>query len=169
LAVGLCLSVHCIESFGIKDGVYADGPRIPEMISKETDAVRITANSPVWELLGALPCVIDEHIEHTEPRVRSLVAKTVGAYAAIVTNLAACGGEGDMKGKVDELQNKRREVHDAILKSLKFHFERKVREVETAKEGATASDGGSNEKLSKNNPNFSVRDLGSSKVCNIAP
>ena len=119
------------------------------MISKEKDAVRITAESPVWDLLGALPCVIDEHIEHMEPRVRSLVAKTVGAYAAIVTSLAACGGDGDMKEKVDELQSKRREVHDAILKSLKFHFAMKVREVETPMKGATDGDGGSKEKLSK--------------------
>jgi hypothetical protein len=48
----------------------------------------------------------------------------------MTTGLAAFHHEGEMAGLVEELQVKRRQVHDAILTSLKFHFERKVREEE---------------------------------------
>lgn len=86
------------------------------------------------------------NIEHNEPRVRSLIARTVGAFALITTGLATrYGNQADMREKVDELQVKRREVHDAILKSLKFHFEVKVREAEIA--GKDVDENG--EKVSK--------------------
>ena len=84
----------------------------------------------LFELLNALPSVIHENIEHDEPRVRSLIARVVGSYALMTTGLAAFHHEGEMAGLVEELQVKRRQVHDAILTSLKFHFERKAREEE---------------------------------------
>lgn len=151
--MGLCLAVHCIEGHVTdlvdKDsGVYADGPRIPEMHSTEaaSSVQSITADSPIFLLLDVLPSVIHKHIEHSEPRVRSLIARAVGAYALITTGLAGYADQsGEMTEKIDELQIKRREVHDAILKSLKFHFEMKVREVEIA--GKDVDENG--EKVSK--------------------
>jgi hypothetical protein len=152
LAVGLSLAVHCIEShasnLGDEDrGVYADGPRIPMTSSEGAASVQsITTGSPIFMLLDSLPSTIHENIEHNEPRVRSLIARTVGAYALITTGLATrYGNQADMKEKVEELQVKRREVHNAILKSLKFHFEMKVREAEIA--GKDVDENG--EKVSK--------------------
>ena len=135
LAVGLCLAIDCIERHtanlhqdNTPRGVYADGPRIPEMMSSKLVGMAppsITDDSPILPLLTVVPSVIHAHIEHREPRVRSLIAKTVGAYACIVTGLRASRHDNF---PIAELQVKRREVHDAILKSLKFHLEMKVRE-----------------------------------------
>ena len=158
LAVGLCLAVDCIESHAtdLADedrGVYADGPRIPEMHASEaaSSVQSITAESPIFLLLDVLPSIIHENIEHSEPRVRSLIAKVVGVYALLTTGLSShmdCLPD-EMKQRVSDLQIKRREVHDAILKSLKFHFEMKVREAEMDVNDGVRTEEGADEKISK--------------------
>lgn len=157
LAVGLCLAVHCIESHATdladeNRGVYADGPRIPEMHASETasSVQSITSESPIFLLLDVLPSTIHENIEHSEPRVRSLIAKVVGVYALLTTGLASHmdGLPEEMKQRVSDMQIKRREVHDDILKSLKFHFEMKVREGETIGNDGENEEG-ADEKVSK--------------------
>ncbi|KAL7486063.1 hypothetical protein ACHAW6_011669 [Cyclotella cf. meneghiniana] len=150
LAVGLCLAAHCIEHHVSSlcgydaqqdGGVYAEGPRIPRVHPPSADdaaddpslaAEMLSSESELFALLHSLPQTIHANIEHPEPRVRSLVARTVGAYAAISTGLAVRILQGDgrqwddnVQRSIRELQPKRREVHDAILKSLKFHFELK--------------------------------------------
>jgi len=94
--VGLCLAVHCIESHAtdLADedrGVYADGPRIPEMHASEaaSSVQSITAESPIFLLLDVLPSTIHEIIEHSEPSVHSLIAKVVGVYALLTTGLSS--------------------------------------------------------------------------------
>ena len=90
----------------------------------------------------ALPTIIDANVEHSEPRVRSLVAQTVGAYARYATSLlnwlgGGGGGGGEestrlLEEAIHQVQVGRRSIHSAILISLKKHLEMKepIREVE---------------------------------------
>ena len=143
-------------------GVYAEGPRIPKIAGGENDVVVVAtstdstnkvchppnSNSPVFELMGALPTIVNVHVEHAEPRVRSLVAQTVGAYALYSTSLLNWLGseefvmDDDEKKKLEDTihsaQLGRREIHSAILHSLKSHLEMK----EPEKEGKSAASDG---------------------------
>jgi len=136
-------------------GVYADGPRIPKIAqldveNKEAAAKKHSepkvetssppnAKSPVFELMMALPAIVNAHVEHAEPRVRSLVAQTVGVYALYATSLLnwlgseeeSSSGENSNDEKkqlekaVQNAQVGRREIHGAVLLSLKSHLEMK--------------------------------------------
>ena len=145
-------------------GVYAEGPRIPKIAGGENNDVAVPAtsnkynppnsNSPVFQLMGSLPTIVNVHIEHAEPRVRSLVAQTVGAYALYATSLLNWLGceefYSNNNGVMDENEKKklentihsaqlgRREIHSAILHSLKSHLEMK----EPEKEGKSAASDG---------------------------
>ncbi len=160
-------------------GVYAEGPRIPKIATGTTptgvDPTKPTTtenkssspppseNSPVFELMLALPTIIDANVEHSEPRVRSLVAQTVGAYARFATSLlnwlgTSSHGNADKlsstnNGDDEEEEQKlveaihkaqvgRRSIHSAILISLNKHLKMKepIREEGTHAQ-SKASDG----------------------------
>ena len=152
-------------------GVYAEGPRIPK-IAQSDDSINVigdgntlnneaattstkhssppNANSPVFGLLMALPAIVNTHVEHAEPRVRSLVAQTVGAYALYATSLLNWVGSLDPKPTNNEMKKSleesvqrvqigRREIHTAILHSLKAHLE--MKEPNRDENPSAASDG----------------------------
>jgi len=146
-------------------GVYAEGPRIPKIAGTagaptEDDLSKVllatsppSSNSPVFELMMALPIIIDTNVEHSEPRVRSLVAQTVGAYARYATSLlnwlgssgnAETSDRGEELTKLEEAIQKvqvgRRSIHSAILISLKKHLEMKE-PVRESNNQSKASDG----------------------------
>jgi hypothetical protein len=146
-------------------GVYAEGPRIPKIAGTSTTAgaptkveedVALsppTATSPVFELMLALPTIIDTNVEHSEPRVRSLVAQTVGAYARYATSLLNWLGSGNAEASdstgveftkleeaIQKVQVGRRSIHSAILISLKKHLEMKE-PVRESNNQSKASDG----------------------------
>lgn len=166
LAVGLLLLVDYLSNRtqelsppSTSPGVYADGPRIPEVttpyppITTTTTATTSsgctvsasatptsllsinTTNSPIFQLLHALPSIVDTHIEHAEPRVRSLVARTVGAYALYTTSLllltkgndddTAMADRVELTEAIHNVQVGRRRIHTAILRSLNYHFQMK--------------------------------------------
>lgn len=174
LAVGLLLLVDYLSNRtqelsppSASPGVYADGPRIPEVttpslpppitsttnnsggsnaasssLSTPTSLLSSNnTNSPIFQLLQALPTIVDTHnIEHAEPRVRSLVARTVGAYALYTTSLllllttssnnkgnddTATADGGELTEAIHNVQVGRRRIHTAILRSLKYHFQMK--------------------------------------------
>ena len=157
-------------------GVYAEGPRIPKidhqnattiaaaggvMSNASTDSTRVVepcppnAKSPVFELLVALPSIINSHVEHAEPRVRSLVAQVVGVYALYATSLLNWLGmmsstedstttTNNIDPKlVEAIQHSsqigRKQIHTAILQSLKNHLQ--MREPSRDNNPSSASDG----------------------------
>jgi hypothetical protein len=159
LAVGLRLVVDYLdrrtgELRPHEVGVYADGPRIPEISTDHhhhrnhplppgkggqhtTDGttVAIDATSAVFDLMSSLPAIVDANVEHPEPRVRSLVARTVGAHALYATSLldvvAVDDGPGgsasssSLASAIRNVQVGRRRVHSAILRSLRHHMRMK--------------------------------------------
>ena len=137
-------------------GVYAEGPRIPKIAhsadnnnnanaispipAERKEAPPNDSKSPVFELMMALPDIIHQHIEHSEPRVRSLVAQVVGAYALYATSLLNWMAiasttttttiddelfDAPLKAAILHSQHGRRQIHNAILLSLKTHLEMK--------------------------------------------
>ena len=119
-------------------GVYAEGPRIPK-IAQVNDEVDIpnppNSKSPVFIIMNALSDIVNANVEHAEPRVRSLVAQTVGSYALYATSLLNWIGSSDddietdekelLKEAIDKAQLGRKVIHAAILNSLKSHLEMK--------------------------------------------
>ncbi|KAL9191093.1 hypothetical protein ACHAXT_000799 [Thalassiosira profunda] len=142
-------------------GVYAEGPRVPKIAQPDafpagiangavtSDAATVTPcpptpNSPVFELLAALPSIVQSHVEHDEPRVRSLVAQTVGAYATYATSLLNWMGtletkDAKLEAAIATANEGRREIHSTILQSLKVHLE--MKEPSRADNPSKATDG----------------------------
>lgn len=162
-------------------GVYAEGPRVPEVVARPPPArgkslpgaaaaassaesggesllpptpPPPSATSPAFALLAALPPVVAAHVEHPEPRVRSLVAQVVGAHARLAASLPNLAGgigddadhressrEGDelLATAIEEARRGRREVHATILSSLKEHL--RMTGPSRAENPSAASDG----------------------------
>mmetsp|Transcript_20102 Transcript_20102/g.37851 ORF Transcript_20102/g.37851 Transcript_20102/m.37851 type:complete len:622 (-) Transcript_20102:1635-3500(-) len=171
-------------------GVYAEGPRIPKIdradplgvVESINGGVGVTttnnnnnesngkkppssstppnANSPVFELMKALPSIVDAHVEHAEPRVRSLVAQVVGVYALYATSLLNwlgscniseevgsnnCSNDEEnnqlkqLKQSIYSAQTGRRAIHAAILLSLTSHLQ--MKEPSRTDNPSAASDG----------------------------
>lgn len=143
-------------------GVYAEGPRIPKIADLQINGTSSSsasvsekvssppkANSPVFELLLALPEIINNDVEHSEPRVRSLVAQTVGAYALYSTSLLnyqrdiIINNDQDedpqLKQTIQTAQQGRASIHNAILSSLQSHLQ--MREPSRDNNPSKASDG----------------------------
>jgi len=89
LAVGLYTATQILQKHGSSETVYVDGPRVPS--TQEGDDVK--DHLPVVQdpsrLCSLLHDVCLEHLEHKEPRVRTLVAQCVGAYLSTDTSHAA--------------------------------------------------------------------------------
>ena len=136
-------------------GVYAEGPRIPKtevetaaaMLQKELPP---TSSAPAFQLMNELPAILNNNMEHAEPRVRSLVAQAVGAYARYSTSLlnwlhSSSGDTNDeaernkLQLAIEHAQIGRRNLHAAILLSLKSHLD--MKEPSRENNPSTASDG----------------------------
>jgi hypothetical protein len=85
--------------------------------------------------MSALPPIVDANVEHPEPRVRSLVARTVGSHALYATSLldrrdvVVVGGtttesssSSSLARATIDVQDGRRRIHSAILRSLRHHL-----------------------------------------------
>lgn len=109
LAVGLYLGTDLLLKH-VQSGetIYVDGPRVPDMTEKKEEAPSSNlSHDQVLALGNALLHSATMHLEHKEPRVRTLVAKAVGAVIAL---------------KDDSLEESTKQLHDDILKSLHQHL-----------------------------------------------
>jgi hypothetical protein len=142
-------------------GVYAEGPRIPKTATESNnDAANSgsavikkemppTSSSPVFHLMTELPDILNANVEHAEPRVRSLVAQAVGAYARYATSLLnwleTTSNINDETEKeklqlaIEKAQVGRKNIHATILLSLKSHLD--MKEPSRENNPSTASDG----------------------------
>lgn len=140
LAVGLFLATELLQHrLDNKLPIYVDGPRVPSIkddTAAPSEMSSNTVNIPPLSVLSAasflslddlmkicktLMAACSRHLEHTEPRVRTLVAKGIGAVVAF-----------RRFSDDDELRAATQGLHDMILNSLRDHLE-KGRDEETDK------------------------------------
>merc|ERR1719343_50083 len=95
IAVGLYLAQDYLESvLATKDSckavVYTDGPRLPSLRDdSNTEVNHGSLDDDAKEyIMGEMLASVLDHLEHDEPRIRSLVAKILGSYSRLswVTN-----------------------------------------------------------------------------------
>ena len=80
LAVGLYLATNLCSKSG--SGIYVEGPRVPLMDGEDVSEMRVS-HEELLRLGKALLEAATTNLEHKEPRVRTLVAKAVGAVIAL--------------------------------------------------------------------------------------
>lgn len=121
LAVGIFVATEVLEAQKLesKDGgstVYMEGPRVPSM-NPEKEAASpdaqwksaVLTEDQILSLCESLHPLCMEHLEHSEPRVRTLVAKAAGAYSKATLIL----------GKGEDL---RKSVHTRVTGSIQEHL-----------------------------------------------
>ena len=118
LAVGLYLATELLKKqAAAHENVYLEGPRLPNMqpgtsISSEADFELPTLSADeTWSICQSLHASAMTHLEHAEPRVRTLVAKAVTAHAAMT-----------MTGHEEQAAAQRHELHERLLKSIHEHI-----------------------------------------------
>lgn len=114
-----------------KTTVYMDGPRVPS----STPSHPATANIPhtattaravalTTEQTTKLATILHEtslmHLEHAEPRIRTLVAKAVGAHAAL---LVACSKRDDQGEQYKLLLQECTVLHQRVTNSIQTHMQ----------------------------------------------
>ena len=118
LAVGLYVATEVLQrnvaEIAAKKTTYMEGPRLPE--TTETDAdkplrIDVLDKENALQLCRILHGLALEHMEHDEPRVRTLVAKNVGSYCRVSASL---GGEPQL----------REEIFKRLADSIHEHLER---------------------------------------------
>jgi HEAT repeat len=107
LAVGLYLATTLCTQRD-KSQVYVDGPRVPLVKGEEMSETRQVTHEELLQLGSALLDAALTHLEHKEPRVRTLVAKAVGAVIGL---------------KEDSLLLPVKDLHESILRSIYHHLE----------------------------------------------
>jgi hypothetical protein len=87
LAVGLYNATALLESSSAA-AVYMEGPRVPITTAAATASTHsvLMTSSQVLDLCRCLHAACLLNIEHAEPRVRTLVAKCIGAYCRTATD-----------------------------------------------------------------------------------
>jgi hypothetical protein len=128
LAVGLYVATEALTQHGkalaasssssstpdAAPSVYLEGPRVPSTRDEGTpleSVVPVLDTNQALVLCQTLHDVALRHLEHDEPRVRTLVAKAVGAYAKLTVELD------------DALPHNRQALHDRLVQSIRTHIQ----------------------------------------------
>jgi hypothetical protein len=119
LAVGLYIATealnHLVEEDDTKK-VYMEGPRVPSMTPSEKSTFYLPALSQEesLELCQTLHVVALKNLEHDEPRVRTLVAKCVGAYSKVSLQSDSASSQ--------VMRPERQEMHARLISSIHEHI-----------------------------------------------
>jgi hypothetical protein len=123
LAVGLYVATEALyqnvqeEASGDeKTTVYMEGPRVPSMVPSAKSTFQLPTLSREESLLlcHTLHSVALKNLEHDEPRVRTLVAKSVGAYCKVSLQSESA--------TTKEMSQERHEMHDRLISSIHEHI-----------------------------------------------
>jgi len=123
LAVGLLLGTEVLARAAegpSSSEVYIDGPRVPaeEKKQQEKDDAVIAA-SYTMEQISKLATILYnatlKHLEHSEPRIRTLVARAVGAHATWSVGLQ------DSRKEAHKVE--RDAIHEQIINSVNEHIQ----------------------------------------------
>ena len=120
LAVGIHVATAVLEGTTTnKNTVYMDGPRVPATKDESSASVVVAADDAtdqqqqeqlVQTVCRILHPVCVLHLEHAEPRVRTLVAKAVGAWSGAV---AVQNNEAALPSLALQLQTN---IHDHLVR-----------------------------------------------------
>eukprot|EP00536_Pseudo-nitzschia_multiseries_P013299 jgi/Psemu1/261270/estExt_Genewise1Plus.C_5580017 len=141
LAVGLLLGTEILVKAAAAQGreVYIDGPRVPaaaeekKVAEEEEEEDAITGRVYTIEQVSELATILYEatlkHLEHSEPRIRTLVARAVGAHATW-----SVGKEISEHHKVE-----RDAIHEQIIRSVNEHIQQGRDESEKYSKSSTGA------------------------------
>jgi hypothetical protein len=129
LAVGLLLGTEVLVKAAAAQGgreVYIDGPRVPaeeKKFAEVEDAVisRKYDVNQISQLATLLYEATLKHLEHAEPRIRTLVARAVGAHATWSVGLVSTDDENGHLWEVHKME--RDAIHDQIVRSVNDHIQ----------------------------------------------
>mmetsp|Transcript_27446 Transcript_27446/g.60408 ORF Transcript_27446/g.60408 Transcript_27446/m.60408 type:complete len:824 (+) Transcript_27446:216-2687(+) len=132
LAVGLLLGTEILVKAAAaqnKNGreVYIDGPRVPAEEKKIADVDgAVTSRKYAVDHVSGLATVLYEatlkHLEHAEPRIRTFVARAVGAHATWSVGLASA--TSDNANELSECHKMERDaIHEQIVRSVNEHIQ----------------------------------------------
>jgi len=121
----------------VSQAVYMEGPRVPttvdvadETVAKGQVASRRTDKSVIFpsltfdqtlKLCKTLHYVSMQNIEHSEPRVRTLVAKAVGEYCKV--SLFIEKQQQDFDGTDQDMKDMRKDIYDRLVESINSHIQ----------------------------------------------
>ena len=109
---------------GIEEKVYIDGPRVPTASvmsssssneAKEPDTAPGLEASQLLQVATWLYEIALIHLEHDEPRIRTLVAKSVGAHVSWSLRQDLTNGDGTAR-------KQRFEIQATLIKSIDQHI-----------------------------------------------
>jgi len=123
------------------NSVYIDGPRVPSSTASHPATALMTngstsvstaaaanvnlvklSSTQTMELATILHQTTMEHLEHKEPRIRTLVARAVGAHAAYLVYLQK-NSNGGNNPHVQKLQEQVTALHDRVVASIQEHMQ----------------------------------------------
>jgi hypothetical protein len=130
LAVGLLLATEIlVEDSAVQQKkikpVYIDGPRVPEETKSGSISgfIAVTSRSYSTEQLSAIATLLYEatskHLEHNEPRIRTFVAKAVGAHATWSVGLTTECAETET---MNRHETERNDIYQTIITSINEHI-----------------------------------------------
>jgi HEAT repeat len=135
LAVGLLLATQILVEAAAADShraVYIEGPRVPEERKTDEDGRLACASGALYspQQISQVATLLHEaslkHLEHNEPRIRTFLARAVGAHAtwsaAAAAAESASGAEGSSGG--DRHQTERKAIYNQIIASINNHIAR---------------------------------------------
>ena len=141
LAVGFHLTISYLQSAtafyqnGKSDGeddVYMDGPRVPKTdttvtsnstsstTTANTDTITVIDEDQLSSFSQIIMTMCQTHLEHNEPRVRSLVAKVVGQHTKLGITLYTQQAAHTILGTT--IMNRSIELYKTTNQSLKDHL-----------------------------------------------
>ena len=125
LAVGLLLATDILVDAAAAEGkkqVYIDGPRVPDEKKTQVEVVRRSFSpDQLSQVATSLHQASLKHLEHGEPRIRTFVAKAVGAHA---TWSVALSTEGENAAAANVHTVERNTIHSHIVQSIDEHIRR---------------------------------------------
>ena len=143
MAVGFHLTISYLQSAtafyqnGKSDGeddVYMDGPRVPKTdttvtsnstsstttANTDTDTITVIDEDQLSSFSQIIMTMCQTHLEHNEPRVRSLVAKVVGQHTKLGITLYTQQAAHTILGTT--IMNRSIELYKTTNQSLKDHL-----------------------------------------------
>ena len=147
--------------------VYMDGPRVPSAVISSgavpsattvaNNAAMILKREEIMRLVTTLHDTSLTHLEHAEPRIRTLVAKAVGAHAAYYKYLVTNAYE--FETDIALLKDQCTVLHERVTTSITEHMQTGRSEVVPANgDGEVQPAGQTSNKTESNAPKAEVLD-----------
>jgi hypothetical protein len=121
LAVGLFVATEVLQRMvqsATQPVVYMEGPRVPEgSNTADTTPLARFNETQALSLCEMLHAILLLHMEHVEPRVRTYVAKTVGAYGRVTVQW-----ESQQEDRARAFYEMRAQIHKKLVQSIHSHI-----------------------------------------------